>query len=67
LYRITDVFSSSLNFTPKFMNCIFQDFPNYPISHKRNACETLLYKQVHTKNGIIKKSALIFFMISLKH
>lgn len=67
LYRISDVSSSNPNLMPKFMNCEFQEFPNHPMSHKRNACGTPLYKQVRTKDGIIKKPTLIFPMISLKH
>jgi hypothetical protein len=67
LYRITDVSSSNHEITPKFTNCVFQDFPNHPMSHKRNACGTLLYKQIHTKDGIIKRPTLIFPMVSLKH
>jgi hypothetical protein len=67
LYSIADVSSSHPDYTPKFTNCVFEDFPNHPMSHKRNACGAPLYKQVHTKNGIIKKPALIFPTVSLKH
>lgn len=67
LYKVSDVSSSNPNLTPKFTNCIYQDFPNHPMSHKRNACGTPLYKQVCTKNGIIKRPNLIFPTVSLKH
>jgi len=67
LYNISDVSSSHPSITPKFTNCIFQDFPNHPMSNKRNACGAPLYKQVRTMNGVIKKPALIFPMVSLKH
>jgi hypothetical protein len=67
LYQVADVSSSSTTLEPKFAKCVFQDFPNHPMSNKRNFCGNTLYKQVHTKNGIIKKPDLIFPTVSLKH
>ncbi|CAB5385244.1 unnamed protein product [Rhizophagus irregularis] len=52
---------------PKFTECTYQDFPDHPMSNKRNPCGATLYKNVYTKDGIIKKLALIFPTISLKH
>jgi len=67
LYRIADVSSDSPNITPKFMKCVFQEFPNHPMSNKRNACGTTLYKLVRTKKGMIKRPTSIFPTVSLKH
>ena len=68
MYGIADVSSRSPDLTPTITNCIlFKDFPNHPMSHKRVACGAPLYKEVHTKNGVIKKPALIFPTVSLKH
>ncbi|CAB5358264.1 unnamed protein product [Rhizophagus irregularis] len=52
---------------PKFTECTYQDFPDHPMSNKRNPCGATLYKNVYTKDGVIKKPALIFPTISLKH
>ncbi|CAB4415315.1 unnamed protein product [Rhizophagus irregularis] len=60
LYKTVDVSSSDPAIPPKFTKCIYQDFPNHPMSRKRDACGAPLYKEVHTRNGIIKKPALIF-------
>jgi hypothetical protein len=67
LYRIADVSSNSPDIMPKYTNCVFQEFPNHPMSNKREVCGNLLYKLVPTKNGLIKKPALIFPTASLKH
>ena len=67
LYKIADVSNNSPNFTPKFTRYVFQDFPNHPMSKKRNSCGNILYKLVHMKNGIIKKPTLIFPTVSLKY
>ena len=67
LYKITDVSSDNPNIMPKFTKCDFKEFPNHPLSNKRNACGNILYKLVHTKNGIIKKPISIFPTVSLKH
>lgn len=67
LYQISDVSSNDPNITPKFTKCIFQDFPNHSKSYGRKPCETPLYKNICTKNGVIKRPVLIFPTISLRN
>ncbi|CAB4474032.1 unnamed protein product [Rhizophagus irregularis] len=67
LYNIDDISSSKPAVAPKFTECTYQDFPDHPMSNKRNPCGATLYKNVYTKDGVIKKPALIFPTISLKH
>jgi hypothetical protein len=67
LYNIDNISSSKSAVTSKFTEYIYQDFSDHPMSNKRNPCSTFLYKNVYTKDGVIKKLALIFPTISLKH
>ncbi len=67
LYNIDDISSSKSDVTPKFTECIYQDFPDHPMSNKRIPCGVPLYKNVRTKDGVIRKPALIFPTVSLKH
>jgi hypothetical protein len=67
LYNIDDISSSKPAVAPKFTECTYQDFSDHPMSNKRNPCGASLCKNVYTKVGVIKKLALIFPTISLKH
>jgi hypothetical protein len=67
LYNPNDISSSNPAIMPKFTKCIYQDFPAHPMSNKRNPCEALLHKLIHTKKSVIKRPNLIFPTISLKH
>ncbi|CAG8710698.1 15054_t:CDS:2, partial [Rhizophagus irregularis] len=54
--KIADVSSNSPDITPKFTDCVFQEFPNHPMSNKREICGNPLYKLVPTKNGSFHNS-----------
>ncbi|PKB93324.1 hypothetical protein RhiirA5_441643 [Rhizophagus irregularis] len=51
LYNIDDISSSKPAVAPKFTECTYQDFPDHPMSNKRNPCGATLYKNVYTKDG----------------
>ena len=52
--------------TDRAYHCIFQDYPNHPMTNLRSPCNDIVTKQVPTKEGIIYRPSIIFPIADIK-
>ena len=52
--------------TDRPYHCIFQDYPNHPMTNLRSPCNDIVTKQVPTKEGIIYRPSIIFPIADIK-